>query len=192
MKFARYADDAIIHCVSKAHAEFILRKVNERMQQCGLELHKDKTKIVYCNDWRRPGDYPIVKFDFLKFSFQPRTAKSKKPGKLFLGYDCAISISSKKRIADKLENLDIQSMGFKSIVGIAQHLNPYIRGWINYYGKFRISALKPIFYLLHSRILRWARKRYKRYKTSLKKAGKWLKTMRRQFPYLFYHWQLGF
>ena len=116
MKFARYADDAIIHCVSKAHAEFILRKVNERMQQCGLELHKDKTKIVYCNDWRRPGDYPIVKFDFLKFSFQPRTAKSKKPGKLFLGYDCAISISSKKRIADKLEKLDIQS-----IVGIAQH-----------------------------------------------------------------------
>lgn len=145
VKFVRYADDAIIHCVSKAQAEFILHKVNERMQECGLELHKDKTKIVYCKDWRRKGEYSIVKFDFLKFSFQPRTTKSKKQGKLFLGYDCAISISSKKRIADKLENLDIQSMGFKSIVGIAQHLNPYIRGWINYYGKFRISALKPIF-----------------------------------------------
>jgi RNA-directed DNA polymerase len=192
VKFVRYADDAIIHCVSQAHAEFILQQVNKRMQECGLELHKDKTKIVYCKDHRRKGKYPVVKFDFLKFSFQPRTTKSKKTGKLFLGYDCAISIKSKKRIADKLEELDIIKVSFRSIVGIAQYLNPYIRGWVNYYGKFRVAEMKPIFYSLHSRILRWARKRYKRYRTSLKRAGRWLKRMRKQFPYLFYHWKLGF
>lgn len=192
VKFARYADDAIIHCVSKAHAEYILRKVHERMQECGLELHKDKTKIVYCKDARRRGNHSIVKFDFLKFSFQPRTTFSRKQNKLFLSFDCAISISSKKRIADKLEELDIIRMSFKSIVGIAQYLNPYIRGWINYYGKFRISAMNPIFQLLHKRLVRWARKRYKRYKTSLNRAYKWFNRIRTQFPYLFYHWKLGF
>jgi RNA-directed DNA polymerase len=162
------------------------------MLECGLELHKDKTKIVYCKDDKRKGNHPIVKFDFLGFSFQPRSTFSRKQGKLFLGYDCAISIKSKKQIADKLEELDIIKCSFRSIVGIAYYLNPYIRGWVNYYGKFRISALNPIFQLLQRRILRWARKRYKRYKTSLKRAGRWLKRMRKQFPYLFYHWKLGF
>jgi len=97
VKFARYADDAILHCHSKAHAEQTLNALNERMATCGLELHPDKTKIVYCRDFRRKGNYPEVKFDFLGYSFQPRTAKSRKTGKLFLGYDCAISISSRKR-----------------------------------------------------------------------------------------------
>ncbi len=91
MSFVRYADDAIIHCKSKAHAEWLLRKLRERLNACGLELHPEKTKLIYCRDYRRHGDHPIVKFDFLGYSFQPRTTKSPKTGKLFLGYDCAIS-----------------------------------------------------------------------------------------------------
>ena len=92
VKFTRYADDVILHCRSKAHAEQILNKIGERMASCGLELHPAKTKIVYCRDYRRRGKYPVVKFDFLGYSFQPRSTKSKRTGKLFLGYDCAISI----------------------------------------------------------------------------------------------------
>ena len=190
VKFARYADDAIIHCYSKAHAEQILRMVDVRMKSCGLELHPDKTKLVYCKDFSRKGDYPIVKFDFLGYSFQPRTAKSKKTGKLFLGYDCAISIRSRKRIADRLGELKIETLSFKSIVGIAQYLNPMIRGWVNYYGKFRGYELSKIFQLLRNRLVRWARMRYKRYKTSLNRAFKWLDRVRKQYPYLFYHWKL--
>ena len=83
VKFARYADDAILHCHSKAHAEMVLKAVKGRMTACGLELHPDKTMIVYCRDYRRKGKYPVVKFDFLKYSFQPRTTKSKKTGELF-------------------------------------------------------------------------------------------------------------
>ncbi len=75
-------------------------------------------KIVYCRDYRRKEKYPVVKFDFLGYSFQPRTAFSKKLGKLFIGYDCAISISSRKRIADKLEELNVNKLSFKSIVGV--------------------------------------------------------------------------
>ncbi|MCD6565822.1 MAG: group II intron reverse transcriptase/maturase [Bacteroidales bacterium] len=192
VKFARYADDAILHCHSKAHAEWILKKIHERMNECGLELHPVKTKLVYCRDFRRKGNYPIVKFDFLGYSFQPRSAKSKRTGKMFIGYDCAISISSRKRIADKLEELDIVNLSFKSIVGIAQYLNPLIRGWVNYYGRFRGYELSKVFWLLRNRLVRWARKRYKRYRTSLNRAFKWLDRVRKQYPYLFYHWQLGF
>jgi RNA-directed DNA polymerase len=192
VKFERYADDAILHCHSKAHAERTLESVKGRMATCGLELHPKKTKIVYCRDFRRKGEYKDVKFDFLGYCFQPRTAKSRKTGKLFLGYDCAISIGSRKRIADKLEQLEIEKQSFRSIVGIAQYMNPMIRGWVNYYGKFRGSELSKVFRLLRNRIVRWARKRYKRYRTSLNRAFKWLERVREQFPNLFYHWQLGY
>jgi group II intron reverse transcriptase/maturase len=191
VNFERYADDAIIHCKSKAHAEWLLEKIRRRMADCGLELHPEKTKLVYCRDHKRQGNYPVVKFDFLGYSFQPRTTKSKRTGKLFLGYDCAISISSQKRIADKMEELNIVGLTFKSIVGVAQFLNPFIRGWVNYYGKFRKHEMNSVFQLLRNRLVRWARRRYKRYKTSITRAYKWLETVKEQFPSLFYHWQIG-
>ena len=191
VKFARYADDAIIHCKSKAQAIWVLQKLGRRMQSCGLELHKEKTKIVYCKDYRRQENHSQVQFDFLGYSFQPRTTKSKKDGGLFIGFDCAISKSSKKRILAKLRELNIQHMTFKSVVGIAQFLNPYIRGWVNYYGRYRSGEMNSIFQIVRMRLVFWARKRYKRYKTNLKRAYAWLDRVKKQYPYLFYHWQIG-
>jgi group II intron reverse transcriptase/maturase len=192
VNFTRYADDVIVHCKSKGHAEQTLKAIGQRMNDVGLELHSKKTKLVYCRDYRRQEKYPGVKFDFLGYSFQPRTTKSKTSSRMFLGFDCAISISSRKRIADKLGELKVEKLNFNSIVGIAQHLNPMIRGWINYYGKFRISMLHKVFRLLNKRLVRWARKRYKRYKSSLKRGFQWLKRVQVQYPSLFYHWQLRF
>ena len=192
VNFTRYADDVIVHCKSREQAEQILKLINQRMNNIDLELHPEKTKIVYCKDYRRKEKYPVVKFDFLGYSFQPRTTNSKTSKGLFLGFDCAISISSRKRIADRLEELEVEKMTFKSVVGIAQKLNPMIRGWIQYYGKYRMSSLHKVFRLLNQRLVRWARKRYKRYKTSLKRAYKWLARVQEQYAYLFYHWQLGF
>lgn len=162
------------------------------MHDCGFELHPEKTKIVYCKDYRRQGKFENFKFDFLGFSFQPRSTMSKKSGKLFLGFDCAISISSKKHIVDIMRELEIPKLTHKSIVGVAQFLESYIRGWINYYGKFRGYELSTVFRLLRIRIVRWARKRYKRYRTSLTKACKWLDLVRVQYSNLFYHWQVGY
>lgn len=192
VRYVRYADDAILHCKSKEQADYVLRNLNKRMRQCGLELHPEKTKLVYCRDYRRQGEYSNVKFDFLGYSFQPRTAKSKRDGALYLGYDCAISISSKKRIAEKMRELDIDHLTHKSIVGVAQFLEPYIRGWINYYGKFRLWEMNPVFQLLRRRLVMWARKRYKRYKTSLNRAYSWLVRVKEQYPTLFYQWRVGF
>ncbi len=189
--FTRYADDVILHCNTKAHAEQLLKLVHQRMDSVGLELHPEKTKIVYCRDYKRKEKHPTVKFDFLGYSFQPRTAYSKKKGNLFLGYDCAISIASRKRIADKLEELKVDKLTFKSIVGVAHYLNPMIRGWVHYYGKFKLYELTKVFRLLSRRLVWWARKRYKRYKTSIRKGYKWLATVREQFPTLFYHWNFS-
>ena len=192
VEFVRYADDAILHCRTKTEAEQTLKALDERLKVCGLELHPEKTKLVYCRDYRRQESFETVKFDFLGYSFQPRSTKSKQTGKLFLGFDCAISISSKKRIADKLEELEIDRLNFRSIVGVALYLEPLIRGWINYYGKFRITELNPIFLLLRQRLVWWARKRYKRYKTNMNKAYRWMDRVKKQFPNLFYQWRYGF
>lgn len=190
--FTRYADDVIVNCKSQQHAEQILKTIRNRMRQIGLELHPQKTKIVYCKDYRRKGEYHNVKFDFLGYSFQPRTSTSKKRSGLFLGFDCGISIGSRKRIADKLGELKVHRMTANSIVGIAKILNPMIRGWINYYGKFRKSLLHSVFKLLNNRLVKWARKRYKRYKTSIKRAYRWFFRVQEQFPNLFYHWKMGY
>ena len=192
VRYVRYADDAVLHCKSKVQAEYVLRNVRKRMKQCGLELHPEKTRLVYCKDYRRQEQHESVKFDFLGYSFQPRTAKSKRDGSLYLGYDCAISIRSKKRIAATMKELDIKHLTHKSIVGVAQFLEPYIRGWVNYYGKFRLWEMNPLFQLLRRRLVMWARKRYKRYKTSVNRAYRWLERVKDQFPTLFYQWRLGF
>lgn len=192
VSYTRYADDVIVNCKSQNHAERTLTAIRNRMAQIGLELHPKKTKIVYCKDYRRKGNYQNVKFDFLGYSFQPRTSRSKKRSGLFLGFDCSISISSRKRIATKLGELKVHRMTSNSIVGIAKILNPMIRGWINYYGKFRKSMLHGIFKLLNNRLVKWARKRYKRYKTSIKRAYKWFFRIQEQFPNLFYHWKMGY
>ena len=155
VNYTRYADDVIVHCKSEAHAEQLLKAIRERMESVGLELHPKKTKIVYCRDYRRKGKYPINKFNFLGYSFQPRSTKSKKTKRLFLGFDCAISIESRKRIATKLSALKVEKLSFKSIVGVAQYLNPLIRGWVNYYGKFRAYELTKVFRLLSNRLVGW-------------------------------------
>ena len=160
------------------------------MASCGLELHPAKTKIVYCRDSRRRGKYRVVKFDFLGYSFQPRTSKSKQTGKLFLGYDCAISISSRKRMADKLEEMRIERSGFKSIVGIAQKLNPVIRGWINYYGRYYKSAMYPTLRSLDRRLAQWATRKYKRLRGHRRRAAQWLARIAENQKWLFAHWRL--
>lgn len=190
--FVRYADDVIVHCKTQKQAEQCLKQMKQRLKECGLTAHPEKTKLVYCKDYRRKENYKNVKFDFLGYSFQPRTSKSKRTGNLFLGYGCAMSIQSRSRIFAEIRKLNIPRMMCNSIVGIAHHLNPKIRGWIRYFGKYRGWSLSKVFYILRIKLVRWARYRYKRYRNNLNKAYLWLDRIRKQFPNLFYHWQLGF
>ena len=57
--FERYADDAIVHCKTEQQAKAVLAAIRGRFEQCGLALHPTKTRIVYCKDANRPGEYEL-------------------------------------------------------------------------------------------------------------------------------------
>ena len=95
--FERYADDAICHCKSEAQANWLRAALESRLRACGLELHPDKTKVVYCRDDDRRSSYPIQKFDFLGYTFRPRRSKNRW-GKYFINFTPAISNRAAKSI----------------------------------------------------------------------------------------------
>ncbi len=192
VEMVRYADDLIIHCSSKAESQTILSNLKERLLQCGLRAHPEKTKIIYCKKSGRGNvENYGVQFDFLGFSFQPMRVSLKRGGS-FLQFDCKMSRKSKKRILQSLRKLAFHRKSQIGIADIARLLNPKIRGWANYYGKVSIRSLSPVFYQLHHRIIKWVLNKYKRFKGSKHKAVKWLRSILKIEPNLFYHWQLGY
>jgi len=191
IKFARYADDIIVHCKTKKQAEYFLERITIRMAECKLKLHPEKTKIVFCKGYGRKMDYKNVKFNFLGYSFQPRVTKTKE-GKRYINFDLAISREAKNKIVEELRNTKFHRMSTSTIEDIAKLLNPKLRGWINYYGKYRIYEMAYVFRRLSERLMRWLLNRYKQLKKSVKKAYSWLKNICKNKPTLFVHWTLGF
>ena len=191
LSFVRYADDIIIHCHSEEEAGEVLEKVKARLESCKLSVNEKKTKLVYCQDYRRQKKDYAVKFDFLGFSFQPRPFRSSKGG-VFLGYGCAISTDSEKRIVETIRMSNLHKWTNATVEEIAYQFNPQLRGWISYYGKFGKHNLGRIVRRFHFHLMKWALNRYKSFKTSKKKAYEWLRKLRDEKPKLFYHWQAGF
>jgi group II intron reverse transcriptase/maturase len=192
LRFVRYADDIIVHCNTQEEAEEVLKAIKERMAECKLELNEKKTKIVFCKKARRKAKYATVKFDFLGFSFQPRPAMNDEEGRMFLGYDCAISEKSEKKIIEIIRKSDFHRWTGSDIYRIANFFNPKIEGWINYYGKFRKRELQWVFNVFHRRLIKWVVKRYKRFNGSHTKAGRWIRDLALRQPDLFVHWHHGF
>jgi group II intron reverse transcriptase/maturase len=189
--FVRYADDIIVHCNSQEEAEEVLIAIKKRLGECKLELNEKKTKIVYCKKDHRKNKFRTVQFDFLGFSFQPRPA-SNHGKELFLSYDCAISRKSENKIAEVFRKLKFHHWTSYDLSHIALVLNPKIRGWINYFGKFKMRNLSRIFFILNERLIRWAVNKYKRFGSSFAKAGRWLRNLAICYPGLFLHWQYDF
>lgn len=185
--FARYADDTIIHCKSEKEAEEIKEALNQRMKQCKLELHPDKTRIVYCKDGDRTEDYPITQFDFLGYTYKAVYIKCK-DGKLRNNFIASASQKACKNVRDKIKEFKLHKMSGSSINIIAQSINPIVRGWINYFGKYNASALKYTIKCIESRIVRWAMNKYKHFRGRRQRAEKWLSELRNREPKLFAHW----
>jgi len=192
VKFERYADDIIIHCKSHKQAEYVLEKVRSRMQECGLELHSEKTKIVYCKDHKRTENHEHVKFDFLGFTFKPRPSKSQRDRFLFLGFDLAISVKSAKKILKAIRQTHFHRKTSTTIEDIAAEFNPQLRGWINYYGKFRPSSMRYLFYNFHKRLIKWVQNKYKSLRNKIREAYNLLKKIQKANPSLFETWKHGF
>jgi RNA-directed DNA polymerase len=189
VSFERYADDAVVHCASKAEAETVLAALKDRMAHVGLELHPDKTRIVYCKDGTRRGSHEHERFTFLGYTFRPRLAKSKH-GNLFLSFLPAVSDDAKKTIGREIRRWRINRRSDKTIDDLARFLNPIVQGWINYYGRFYKSGLYPLLRRINEYLLRWATRKYKRLRGHLLRAVRWLRNVARREPALFAHWRL--
>jgi len=160
------------------------------MQECRLELHPEKTKIVYGKDDDRRGRYVQEKFDFLGYTFRPRSSKSRK-GKYFINFTPAISDKASKAIRRSIRTWKVRLRGDTSLEGLSRVFNPIIRGWIQYYGRFYRSALYPLRQYLNRVLARWATRKYKKLHHHFGRAEQWLLRISKRDPRLFAHWQLG-
>jgi RNA-directed DNA polymerase len=188
--FERYADDVIVHCKTFAEAKSLKAGIEMRLAECKLEAHPDKTKIVYCKDDSRRNSCPVQQFDFLGFTFRPRLVKSK-AGEYFVSFGPAISKKAANAIRQTMRTWKLHIKCNRTINEISRLVNPAIRGWINYYGRFRRSALQPIFSLLNLRLMKWAKWKYKKLKGRGRKARHWLGRVAKLNPRLFAHWEFG-
>jgi RNA-directed DNA polymerase len=187
VEFERYADDAVVHCVTERQAGQVLAALGNRMEEVGLRLHPGKTRIVYCQDkWRR-GSYEHTSFDFLGFTFRQRTAKDRN-GQMFMRFLPAISKDAKEKISREIRSWRVHRQIGLTFAGLARRVNPVVAGWMRYYGRFYRSALYPLLARINAYLVRWIRKKYKRL-AGLKKALRCLAGAAARCPRLFAHWQ---
>jgi RNA-directed DNA polymerase len=186
VKFERYADDAVVHCVSRWQAEKVLAALHERMAGAGLELHPDKTKIVYCQDSSRRSSHEHTSFTFLGFTFRPRQAR-RKDGVQFTSFLPAISKEALKKISAEVRSWRLHRRTGMAEEDIARLINPKVRGWMVYYGAFYHTALRPVLHRINTYLLRWIMNKYKKLRT-WKKATRAMAEAAATRPRYFAHW----
>ncbi len=188
--FERYADDAIVHCKSEAQARYVRGRIEQRMVECGLQLHPDKTRIVYCKQSNRPGSYEHVRFDFLGYTFRPRRSKGK-ADTFFVSFLPAVSNDAAKRMRRTVKRWRLHLRVTHTLKDLARVINPIVQGWINYYGRFYRSRLTAILRHINEYFTRWAMWKYKRLRSSWRRARRFLAKIARREPNLFAHWRFG-
>lgn len=189
--WCRYADDGLVHCKTEQEALAIMAALNARFAECGLQMHPDKTQIVYCKDGSRKGEYPNTKFDFLGYTFRPRVVKNRKRNSLFVSFTPAVSAKALKAMRETTRRLNYRNRTELSLRDISRLHNPVLRGWVAYYGKFYPSALYPVFRHLNKTLVAWAMRKYRRLKGHKTRASRFLKAVAEKHPNLFVHWQNG-
>jgi len=188
--FARYADDAVVHCQSKEEAENLWIELEKRLAELGLELHPTKTSIIYCKDDNRQSTYPETKFDFLGYTFRPRRSKNKF-GKYFTNFTPAVSNSAKKSMKQEIRSWCIHLKPDKTLEDLSHMYHSILRGWVNYYGLFYKSELYCVLNHMNLALIRWAQSKYKKLARHKRRASDWLGKIARLYSNLFVHWQMG-
>jgi RNA-directed DNA polymerase len=184
--FERYADDAVIHCVTQAQARRVLAALHERMAQVGLELHPGKTKIVYCRDSNRRGGFEHTSFTFLGYTFRPRASR-RKDGVMFTRFLPAVGREALKKMSAQVRSWRLHRRVGGTEADLARMINPIVRGWMAYYGVFYRSELQPLLHRINTCLLRWIMNKYKRLNTWKKAAQAMRDAVARQ-PRYFAHW----
>ncbi|WP_281181819.1 group II intron maturase-specific domain-containing protein [Nocardia vaccinii] len=185
--FERYVDDAVVHCVSERQAREVLAAIGARMEQVGLRLHPDKTRIVYCQDGQRRGSHEHTSFTFLGFEFRQRSARNRH-GQKFNVFLPAISKQALKRIGAVVRSWRLHLRIGRTFADLARWINPIVRGWMQYYGAFYRSALYSLLTRIDAYLVRWIRTKYKRLRAEKKAIDCWQGITARH-PRMFAHWQ---
>jgi RNA-directed DNA polymerase len=185
--FVRYADDIVLHCENKPQAEMILQAVRVRLEEVKLKLNEEKSRIVYCKDYRRNENHSNVQFGFLGFSFQPRQVQSiREPGTSFTAFSGEISGDNQLKIRSAIREEINWRNTTQTLQEIATILDAKLRGWINYFGCFGKKSLRRTLIYLDMKLVKWLGRKHK---YGRRAAISGLLKYQRQFPKMFYHWQ---
>jgi RNA-directed DNA polymerase len=190
VRICRYADDGVIHCKSEEQAKLVMRKVKERLRECKLEMHPEKSRIVYCRDINRRDEYPVTQFTFLGYCFRPRKAVDKY-GRVYVNFAPAVSREALKAMRQMVRGWHIQLKCDKSLEDLSSMFNPVLRGWMNYYGRFHGSALKPLWRQVNAYLARWLMRKYRHLARHCTRAYHELSHLAVKSPGSFVHWGSG-
>jgi RNA-directed DNA polymerase len=188
VRFCRYADDGVIHCKSEEQAKLVMRRVQERLRECGLEMHPEKSRIVYCRDINRQENHPVTQFTFLGYCFRPRKAVDKY-GRIDVNFAPAVSREALTSMRQTVRGWHIQLKCDKSLGDLSNMFNPVLRGWANYYGRFHASALKPLWRNVNAYLARWLMRKYKHLARHRTRAHYELSRLASNSPGLFVQWE---
>ena len=189
--WCRYADDGLIHFRSEEEAQAMLVSLKERFSMCELELHPDKTKIVYCKDENRKNQHPTTQFTFLGYDFRSRSTLNNKTKSVFQSFSPAVSKSSSKSMREHIRSLGIRNRSDLSLQEIANKCNPILSGWIAYYGCYNRTALNSVMLHFNKTLMAWAMHKYKKLKRRRTKASLFVKKIQKENPLMFSHWKAG-
>jgi len=187
VQFERYVDDVVVHCVSESQARALRVAIGDRLGSVGLQLHPDKTQIVYCRDQRRRAEFERTSFTFLGYTFRPRPARARN-GDVFTGFGPAISKEAYTRISRAARDWRIDRRIGLTLNDLARWINLIVRGWMQYYGAFNRSELCPFLRRINAYLVRWLRKKYRRLRGFKTARAAWGRLTTR-CPRLFAHWQ---
>jgi RNA-directed DNA polymerase len=187
--FVRYADDMVLHCDKEEEAQALLVAIKNRLAEVKLRLNEQKSKIVYCKDYRRKALHDKTQFAFLGFSFQPRKVPSNhQKGRSYTLFTGEISRENQTRIRDEIRTcIDWRNTTLEP-EQIAATLNNKMRGWINYFSLFGKKKLRDTVAFVDSRLVKWISRKHK---TGVRAAKSILGSICTRRPDLFYHWVAG-
>ncbi len=156
-----------------------------------MELHPDKTRIVYCKDSNRRGAYPTIQFTFLGFTFRPRRAQSR-TGQLFTSFLPGVSGAAQKRMRQQIQQWHLPRQTSGSLRTFAAQYAAILAGWWHYYGSFYPTEMRKVFQHFNRMLTWWARRKYKSLRGHKRRSRHWLATVSGRERQLFVHWRLRY
>lgn len=187
--FARYADDAVIHCRTEGEAVKLMDALGKRLNECRLSLHPTKSKIVFCQNSKVAGNHSHVQFTFLGFTFRPRPALNRR-NEVLTGFLPAVSREAQKKMRETIKEWRIPRQTPGTLEEFAERYNPVLQGWWNYYGSFYKSEMQYVFRSLDRHLSLWARRKFKSLRGHKRRSRHWLGRVAQRQPDLFVHWRV--